>query len=255
MVIKNKFGVKVYDENSLDKMRIACGLASATLDYLESFVKPGVTTKYIDQMCEEFVRKNGGVPTCKGYKGFPASLCISINEVACHGIPNNTQLKSGDIVNLDVVVEVGGWHGDTSRTFAVGELSKQHKDLVKIAEEAMYVGINSVKANGCFNDIGVAVEKYVASQEGYCLVKEFCGHGIGRNMHEEPLVLHFAVNNQTSPIEPGMFFTIEPIISCGSPHVKQMKDGWTMVTKDKSYAAQFEHTLFVGYDDKIHILT
>ncbi|QEK37799.1 type I methionyl aminopeptidase [Candidatus Cytomitobacter indipagum] len=255
MVRKNKFGVKIYDESSFEKMSKACKLASKTIDYLKQFVKAGITTKYIDKMCEEFILKNGGKPTCKGYSGFPASLCTSINDVACHGIPNDIELKDGDIINLDVVVEIDGWHGDTSKTFAVGKISEQHQNLLRIAEEAMNVGIESVKIGGCFNDIGRSIEQYVKKQKGFCLIPKFCGHGIGQNMHEDPLVLHFETYEETSTIEKGMFFTIEPIISCGSSNVREMKDGWTMVTKDNGFAAQFEHTISIGHDEKIHILT
>lgn len=255
MVRKNRFGVKIYDESSLEKMSKACKLAAETLEYLKQFAKQGITTKYIDKMCEQFILENGGKPTCKGYNGFPASLCTSVNAVACHGIPNDVELKDGDIVNLDVVVEVDGWHGDTSKTFAIGNISDRHRDLLRIAEEAMNVGINAVKIGGCFNDIGIAIGKYIEKQKSFCLVPKFCGHGIGQNMHEEPLVLHFETYGETSPIERGMFFTIEPIISCGISEVKEMRDGWTMVTKDNSYAAQFEHTISIGHDGNIRILT
>ncbi len=255
MLKKNKFGVKIYDQNAFEKMQKPAQLAAKTLNYLETLLEPGITTEYINQMCEEFVSKNGGVLTCKGYHGFPKSLCTSINEVACHGIPNQTKLKNGDIINLDVVVEIDGWHGDTSNTYAIGEISQKHSDLLKIAKKAMHIGIDAVQIGGTFNDIGIAVDKYINSQKGFTLIREFCGHGIGNNMHEEPYVLHFPTNDKTSTIEPGMFFTVEPIVSSGSAHVKQLKDGWTMVTKDQSYAAQFEHTIWVGYDNKVHILT
>ncbi len=255
MMRKNKFGVKIYKEDAFEKMKKVASLASKTLDYLETILEPNITTQYIDDMCVDFVSKNGGTLTCKGYQGFPKSLCTSINEVACHGIPGKTKLKEGDIVNLDVVVEIDGWHGDTSRTYSIGKVSEKHRNLIQIAKDAMYVGIESVKVNGTFNDIGKAVSKYVSKQNGFGLIRDFCGHGIGNKMHEEPLVLHFEINDETSIIEPGMFFTIEPIISSGSVNVKQLRDGWTMVTKDGSYAAQFEHTIAIGYDNKVHILT
>ncbi|USO00770.1 MAG: type I methionyl aminopeptidase [Alphaproteobacteria bacterium] len=252
---KNSFKINVYDAGDVASISVACKLASKTLDYLESQVRVGVTTKRLDELCEKFILDHGGIPACKGYQGFPASLCTSVNSVACHGVPDDVPLQDGDIINLDVVVNLNGWHGDTSRTFPVGTVAQRHLDLINIARKAMYVGIEAIKPGSRFNDIGIAVSRYINSKKGFCLIKEFCGHGIGRQMHEEPLVLHFPISKSTSLIEPGMCFTIEPIVSCGSSNTIQMKDGWTMVTTDRSFASQFEHTIFIDEEYRPNILT
>ena len=247
--------IQIYSDQDLACMKKPCKLAADTLEYLEQHIQVGVTTLEIDKLCEDFVKERGGKLTCKGYQGFPGSLCTSVNEVACHGVPNERKLQDGDIINIDVVVEVDGWHGDTSRTVAVGNVKEQHKQLIQIAKEAMHKGIDAVRVGATFNDIAIVIDDYVKKQNGFNIIPEFCGHGIGRSMHEEPLVLHFPIKEKTAIIQPGMFFTIEPIISCGDIRTRKLRDGWTMITRDRSFAAQFEHTIAVDSTGKVHILT
>ncbi len=252
---RNKNGIAIHESTAFEKMYIAGKLASKTLTYLSKFVVSGISTLEIDTLCEKFIRDNGGIAACIGFCGYKHSICISINEVVCHGVPSkNVILKDGDIVNLDVVVAVDGWHGDTSRTFYVGDVSKEKQNLVDVAFNAMWAGINVVKIDATFNDIGVAIENYVNQNSCFSVIPNYCGHGIGVNLHDKPHVLHYDSGSKIK-IKPGMFFTIEPIISAGSIKSRTLSDEWTVVSVDGAATAQFEHTIGVGYDGEIHLFT
>ena len=240
----------------IEGMRVAGRLASEVLDYITPFVKPGVTTGELDRLCHDLmVNVQGTIPAPlnyapSGHTPYPKSICTSVNNQVCHGVPGDKVLKNGDIVNLDITVIKDGWHGDTSRMFAVGEASIQAKRLIQITYEAMWVGIDHVKPGARLGDIGHAIQRF-AENHGYSVVREFCGHGIGRNFHEDPQVLHYGKPGTGLVLEPGMTFTIEPMINAGRRDIRQMPDGWTIVTKDRSLSAQWEHTVLVtdsGYE-------
>jgi methionyl aminopeptidase len=250
MAITYKTGTDV------DGMRVACRLAAEVLDMLTPHVKAGVTTLQLDKLSlEHIVNVQGAISATvgyapPGYPPFPASICTSINHVVCHGIPNDRALKDGDIVNIDVTVIKDGWHGDTSRMFIVGEGSIQAKRLVQLTYEAMWKGIVRVKPGARLGDIGHAIQTFSESQ-GFSVVREFCGHGIGRKFHEEPQVLHYGRPGTMDELQPGMTFTIEPMINAGRREIRELGDGWTIVTKDRSLSAQWEHTVLVtdsGYE-------
>jgi len=237
-------------------MRIAGRLAAEVLDLLTPHVRPGVSTLEIDRLAHEHMTQvQGGVPATLGYQPpgyppYPASICTSINHQVCHGIPNDRALKNGDIVNIDVTVIKDGWHGDTSRMFIVGEGSIQARRLCQVTYEAMWKGITRVKPGARLGDIGHAIQSY-AEHAGFSIVREFCGHGIGRKFHEEPQVLHYGRPGTLDELLPGMIFTVEPMVNLGKPHVKVLSDGWTAVTRDKSLSAQCEHSVGVtetGYE-------
>ncbi|HRE15588.1 MAG TPA: type I methionyl aminopeptidase [Rhodocyclaceae bacterium] len=234
----------------IEKMRVACRLASEVLDYITPFVKPGVTTNALDKLCHDYmVDVQGCIPAPlnyapSGYTPYPKSICTSINHQVCHGIPSDKVLKNGDIVNLDITTIKDGYFGDTSRTFFVGEPSIQAKRLTEITFECMWLGIDTVKAGSHLGDIGAAIQKH-AEKNGYSVVREFCGHGIGKNFHEEPQVLHYGRPGTGLKLEAGMIFTIEPMINAGKAAIREMADGWTIVTKDHSLSAQWEHTILV----------
>lgn len=241
----------------IEGMRVAGRLASEVLDYITPHVKPGVTTGELDRLCHDYmVNVQGTIPAPlnyapNGHAPYPKSICTSVNNQVCHGVPGDKVLKNGDIVNLDItVITKDGWHGDTSRMFAVGEASIQAKRLMQVTYEAMWVGIDHVKPGARLGDIGHAIQRF-AENHGYSVVREFCGHGIGRNFHEDPQVLHYGKPGTGLVLEPGMTFTIEPMINAGRRDIRQMPDGWTIVTKDRSLSAQWEHTLLVtdsGYE-------
>jgi len=237
-------------------MRVAGRLASELLDYLTPHVKPGITTNQIDQLAHHYMTQvQHTVPatlgyTPPGYVPYPKSLCTSVNHVVCHGIPNDKALKKGDIVNIDVTVIKDGWHGDTSRMFMVGEASIAAKRLCALTYDAMWHGIAMVKPGAYLGDVGHAIQRFAEGQ-GFSIVREFCGHGIGRVFHEEPQVLHYGKPGTLDKLLPGMIFTIEPMINAGRRDVKELGDGWTIVTKDHSLSAQWEHTVLVtetGYE-------
>ncbi|WP_028455381.1 type I methionyl aminopeptidase [Chitinilyticum litopenaei] len=232
-------------------MRIAGRLASEVLDYITPFVAPGVTTAELDRLCHEYmVNVQGSIPAplnyCPpGYTPYPKSICTSVNQVICHGIPGDKPLKNGDIVNLDITVIKDGYHGDTSRTFLVGDAVASHaKRLTQVTYDCMWLGIDQVRPGARLGDIGAVIQKY-AEKAGYSVVREFCGHGIGKVFHEEPQVLHYGRAGTGVELVPGMIFTIEPMINAGKREIKQMNDGWTIVTKDRSLSAQWEHTILV----------
>ncbi|MEQ1663540.1 MAG: type I methionyl aminopeptidase [Thiobacillus sp.] len=240
----------------IEGMRVAGRLGSEVLDYITPFVKPGVTTDALDRLCHDYmVNVQGTVPAPlnyapSGHTPYPKSICASVNNQVCHGVPGDKLLKNGDIVNLDITVIKDGWHGDTSRMFVVGEATTQARRLIQITYEAMWVGIARVKPGVRLGDIGHAIQQF-AENHGYSVVREFCGHGIGRNFHEEPQVLHYGKPGTGMTLEPGMTFTIEPMINAGRRDIRQLPDGWTIVTKDRSLSAQWEHTILVtdtGYE-------
>ncbi|MDH4376872.1 MAG: type I methionyl aminopeptidase [Ramlibacter sp.] len=244
------------DAAEIEGMRTACRLASEVLDYLTPLIQPGITTLEIDRLASECMQKQGSVSATLGYQPpgyppYPASLCTSVNHVVCHGIPNEKPLKKGDIVNVDVTVIKDGWYGDTSRMFVVGDASIAAKRLVQLTFEAMWHGIVKVKPGIRLGDIGHAIQKF-AEGNGFSVVREFCGHGIGRKFHEEPQVLHYGRPGTLEELKPGMTFTIEPMINLGRREVKEHgNDGWTIVTRDRSLSAQWEHTVLVtetGYE-------
>lgn len=240
----------------IDGMRLAGRLASEVLDLLAEHVRPGVTTLELDRIAHEHItRVQGAVPATlgyapPGYPAYPASLCSSINDVVCHGIPDERPLKNGDIVNVDVTVIKDGWHGDTSRMFHVGETSIQARRLCEVTFECMWLGIAQIRAGAHLGDIGSAIQRH-AEKSGYSVVREFCGHGIGAKFHEDPQVLHYGKAGTGPRLEAGMIFTVEPMINAGKPAIRELADGWTIVTKDHSLSAQWEHTVLVteaGYE-------
>ncbi len=234
------------DEKEWKSMRKAGVLAKKVLDHIASFITPGISTNEINDLCHNLIIQNGAIPAPLNYKGFPKSICTSINHVVCHGIPNERTLADGDIINVDVTVILEGWHGDTNKTFLVGSPEKHVKAarLIQITYEALQKGIESVKPGKKLNVIGRSIQEYAESQ-GYSVVRDYCGHGIGQLFHTHPNVPHYYESDLEVVIEPGMFFTIEPMINAGKHSTKTLHDGWTVVTRDKSLSAQFEHTIGV----------
>ena len=234
-----------------EKMRIAGKLASEVLDMIAEHVIPGVSTMELDEICNDFiVNTQKTIPANVGYKGFPATTCTSINHVVCHGIPSEKRLKNGDILNIDVTVIKDGFHGDTSRMFSVGKTSNQANKLIETTYESMCEGIKAVKPGNKLGDIGYAIQKH-AEGNYFSVVKEYCGHGIGEIYHDEPQILHYGIPNTGMELKEGMTYTIEPMINSGGSAVRLLSDGWTVVTKDHSLAAQWEHTILVtngGYE-------
>jgi len=235
----------------IEKMRTAGRLAAEVLDLIAAHVRPGVTTAELDRICHRhIVDVQQAVPAPLNYHGFPKSICTSVNHQVCHGIPGERTLKNGDIVNIDVTVIKDGFHGDTSRMFLVGEPSIAARRICRISEECMWVGIEMVRPGVHLGDIGHAIQRH-AEASGCSVVREYCGHGIGERFHEDPQVLHYGKPGTRERLEPGMTFTIEPMVNAGRRHVKLLKDGWTVVTKDRSLSAQWEHTVLVtdhGYE-------
>ena len=234
-------------KESFDQIKIAGSLAADALDEVTSYVKPEVKTAKLDKICYEFIRDNGGHSAPLYYRGFPKSSCTSVNHVVCHGIPADKYLKEGDIVNIDVTSIVNGWHGDTSRMFFVGEVSVKSKKLVSATYNSMMKAISIIKSGIYLGDIGEAIQAYV-EEKGFSVVRDFCGHGIGKIFHEPPNILHYGKKGEGIKLETGMIFTVEPMINEGLYNTKLLKDGWTAVTKDKSLSAQFEHTVGVTND-------
>ena len=241
-----------YKEN-FEQIKIAGNLAAETLDEVTGYVKPGTPTDKLDKICYEFIRDNGGYSAPLFYRGFPKSCCTSSNHIVCHGIPSDKYLKEGDIVNIDVTAIVNGWHGDTSRMFFVGEVSIKSKNLVQITYNSMMKAISIIKSGINLGDIGEIIQTYV-EKKGFSVVRDFCGHGIGKTFHEPPNILHYGKKGEGIKLKTGMIFTVEPMINEGLYNTKLLKDGWTAVTKDKSLSAQFEHTVGVT-DDGFEIFT
>ena len=239
----NKTSIPIYSEKDFVNMQKAGILAAQILDELKNIIKPGISTEKINNFCHNLIIDNGAIAAPLGYKGFPKSVCTSVNHVVCHGIPSEEKiLQGGDIINVDVTVILNGWHGDTSRMYAVGELSKKAELLIKTTYECLLKGINAAKPGNFFGDIGYEIQKH-AESNNYSVVRDFCGHGIGKEFHTPPSVLHYGNPKEGQILKPGMFFTIEPMINSGNWQVKILKDGWTAVTKDRSLSAQFEHTI------------
>ena len=231
-------------KESFEQIKIAGNLAADTLDEVTSYVKPGVTTSKIDKICYEFIKDNGGYSAPLFYRGFPKSCCTSVNHIVCHGIPTNKYLKEGDIVNVDVTAIVNGWHGDTSRMFFVGDVSVKSKNLVSTTYNSMMRAITIIKSGVNLGDIGEAIQTYV-EKKGFSVVRDYCGHCIGKTFHEPPNILHYGKKGEGIKLETGMIFTVEPMINEGIYNTKLLNDGWTAATKDKSLSAQFEHTIGV----------
>jgi methionyl aminopeptidase len=251
--------VTIKSAQEIEKMRVAGRLASEVLDYITPFVKPGITTEDLDALCHNYmveIQKTIPAPlnyAPSGHKPYPKSICTSVNNQICHGIPSAKQLKNGDILNIDITVISDGYHGDTSRMFYIGEPSIQARRLCEVTYEAMWRGIEVVKPGNHLGDIGHVIQK-LAESVGYSVVREFCGHGIGKKFHEDPQVLHYGKPGTGLELKPGMTFTIEPMINAGKAAIRHLPDGWTVTTKDNSLSAQWEHTVLVT-DDGYEVLT
>lgn len=237
--------VSIKNQDEIEKMRIAGRLAAEVLEMIGPHIKAGITTAEIDAICHDhIVHKQKAIPAPLNYHGFPKSVCTSVNHVVCHGIPSEKRLKHGDMVNIDVTVIKDGYHGDTSKIYFVGEPPVMAQRLARTTYECMKLGIEMVRPGVRLGDIGHAIQRH-AEAAGYSVVREYCGHGIGREFHEEPQVLHYGTPGTGLALEPGMTFTIEPMVNSGKRNVKLLKDGWTVVTKDRSLSAQWEHTILV----------
>jgi methionyl aminopeptidase len=237
--------IKIHGPAEFEGMRRAGRLAADTLDFIAPYVKPGVSTGELDRLCHEFIVSRGGIPAPLNYRGFPKSICTSVNHVVCHGIPSDDKLlMDGDIINIDVTPIVDGWHGDTSRMYEVGDVKLKAKKLIEVTYEAMMRGIAVVRPGATTGDIGWAIQSYAEAYR-YSVVRDFCGHGVGQVFHDAPSILHFGEPGHGVPLREGMIFTVEPMINAGKYAVKILGDGWTAVTKDRSLSAQFEHSIGV----------
>ena len=234
-------------KESFEQIKIAGSVAAEALDEVTSYVVPGVTTEKLDKICYEFIKDRNGYSAPLFYKGFPKTCCTSVNHVVCHGIPTTKYLKEGDIVNIDVTAIVDGWHGDTSRMFFVGDVSVKSKNLVSVTYASMMKAISIIKSGIHIGDIGETIQSYV-EKKGFSVVRDYCGHGIGKTFHKPPNILHYGKRGEGITLEPGMIFTVEPMINEGKYNTRLLNDGWTAVTKDKSLSAQFEHTIGVTKD-------
>ena len=243
--------VSIKTAEEIEKMRVAGKLAADVLTMIEPHVQAGITTEELNQICHDYiVNEQQAIPAPLNYHGFPRSICTSVNHVICHGIPSEKKLKDGDIINIDITVIKDGYHGDTSKMFQIGKPSILAQRLCRVARESMFVGIEMVKPGIRLGDIAHAIQTY-AEKENFSVVREYCGHGIGQVFHEDPQVLHYGTPGTGLELKAGMTFTIEPMINAGKRHVRQLPDGWTVVTKDRSLSAQWEHTILVtdsGYD-------
>lgn len=245
--------ITLHEESDFAGMRKAGRLAAETLDMITPYVQPGTTTEHLDDLVLRFALDHGAIPAPLNYRGFPRAICTSVNHVVCHGIPGPKPLKEGDILNIDVTLVVDGWHGDTSRMFTVGKPSRRAERLIAVTYESLMRGIAAVKPGQTTGDIGAAIQDY-AEAERCSVVRDFCGHGLGRVFHGRPNILHYGEHGEGQVLMPGMFFTIEPMINLGKPTVKVLPDGWTAVTRDRQLSAQFEHTIGVT-DEGCEIFT
>jgi methionyl aminopeptidase len=236
--------IKLHGPEAFEGMRRAGRLTAEALDLLVDVVKPGVTTEALDDLIYEFAMDHGAYPAPLMYRGYRKGICTSINHVVCHGIPEPKPLREGDIVNIDVTLVLDGWHGDSSRMYLVGDVPRRAARLVEVTYEAMMRGIAVIRPGATTGDIGQAIQSF-AEAERCSVVRDFCGHGLGQLFHDEPNILHYGRKGEGTPLKPGMFFTVEPMINLGRPHVKVLGDGWTAVTRDRSLSAQFEHTVGV----------
>jgi len=249
----DNYGIRLKEEKDIEGIRKAGRLAVDTLNLVEKHIKPGITTNYIDSLVDEFTREHGALSAPLNYNGFPKSVCTSINNVICHGIPDETVLKDGDIIDVDVTPILDGYYADTNKTFFVGTPGEDAKKIVSVARECLNRGILMVRPGNKIGDIGYAIQKY-AESKGCSVVREYVGHGVGFDFHEPPQVPHFGLKGHGIPLVPGMVFTIEPMINLGKPNLHVLADNWTVVTNDRSLSAQFEQTLVVT-DDGFEILT
>ncbi|NOG73789.1 type I methionyl aminopeptidase [Roseicella sp. DB1501] len=236
--------ITLHSPEDFAPMRRAGQLAAAALDMITPHVRPGVTTEELDRLCHDFILAHGATPAPLGYRGYPKSICTSINHVVCHGIPGERVLADGDILNIDVTVILDGWHGDSSRMYVAGQASTKARLLLDVTYESLMRGIEATRPGATLGDIGHAIQT-VVERHRFSVVRDFCGHGIGRRFHEPPNVLHFGRPGEGPVLKPGMFFTIEPMVNVGRPDVKILDDGWTAVTRDRSLSAQFEHMVGV----------
>jgi methionyl aminopeptidase len=243
--------ITIHSANDFESMRKAGKLAAEVLDYIADFVKAGVTTNELNDLCHNMIVERGAIPAPLNYRGYPKSICTSVNHVVCHGIPNDRALRDGDTLNIDVTVILDGWYGDTSRMYWVGEPSIKAKRLTSVTYQAMMLGIEQVKPGATLGDIGHAIQKFV-EDHSYSVVRDYCGHGIGRIFHTDPNVLHYGKPGEGLVLQEGMFFTVEPMVNAGKHTTKlNANDGWTVTTRDLSLSAQFEHTVLVtptGYE-------
>ncbi len=236
--------IKLHGAGAFEGMRKAGRLVAECLDMLAGEVKPSVPTERIDQLVREFALDHNAMPATLMYRGYRKSTCTSLNHVVCHGIPSDKPMKEGDIVNIDVTLILDGWHGDSSRMYAVGDIPRRAERLIEVTYEAMMRGIAAIRPGGTTGDIGAAIQSFVEAQH-MSVVRDFCGHGLGKLFHDEPNIVHVGRPGEGIVLRPGMFFTVEPMINLGRPHVKVLSDGWTAVTRDRSLSAQFEHTIGV----------
>ncbi len=240
--LKNTGQIRLYTPEDFQGMKRASQLTAQCLDALVELVAPGVTTQRLDDFVYQFGRDNGAIPATLNYRGYTKSCCTSINHVVCHGIPNEKPLKEGDIVNIDVTFIVDGWHGDSSRMYAVGEIKRAAQRLIHVTYESLQRGVAAAKPGATTGDIGAAIQTYVEG-ERCSVVRDFCGHGVGKLFHDTPNILHYGQKGEGVKLTPGMIFTIEPMVNLGRPTVKILSDGWTAVTRDRSLSAQFEHSI------------
>jgi methionyl aminopeptidase len=245
--------ITIHAPEDFAAMRAAGRLAAETLDMIVPQVKPGVSTGVLDKLCHDFILDHGATPAPLNYRGYPKSICTSINHVVCHGIPGDRKLENGDILNIDVTVILNGWHGDSSRMYAAGTPSTRARNLIDVTYESLMRGVKAVKPGATLGDVGHVIQTFVEGHR-FSVVRDFCGHGIGRRFHEPPNVLHFGRPGEGPILRKGMFFTIEPMVNAGRPEVKILDDGWTAVTRDRSLSAQFEHMIGVT-DDGCEVFT
>jgi methionyl aminopeptidase len=245
--------ITIHKPEDFAGMRRAGKLAAETLDMITAHVRPGISTGEIDKLCHDYMVERGAIPATLGYRGYTKSSCTSVNHVVCHGIPGDRVLVDGDIINIDVTVILDGWHGDSSRMYVAGEASTKAKLLMDVTYEAMMRGIAAIRPGATLGDIGHAIQVHVEKHR-FSVVRDFCGHGIGRHFHEPPNILHFGRPGEGPKLKPGMFFTVEPMVNAGRPEVKILDDGWTAVTRDRSLSAQFEHMVAVT-DNGVEIFT
>ncbi|WP_073013765.1 type I methionyl aminopeptidase [Roseibium suaedae] len=245
--LKNTGQIRLYSKDDFAGMHKACQLTAGCLDELAAIVKPGVTTQEIDDFVYAYGTERGGIPATLNYRGYTKSSCTSINHVVCHGIPNDKPLREGDIVNIDVTYIVDGWHGDSSRMYPVGEIARKAERLLEVTYESLMIGIEAAKPGNTTGDIGAAIQTFVEGNR-FSVVRDFCGHGVGKLFHDTPNILHYGRPGEGIELRPGMIFTIEPMVNTGRPHVKVLSDGWTAVTRDRSLSAQYEHSIGITED-------
>ena len=239
---KKSKAIKLYSQNDFTEMRAVGQVTAKCLDELVDLIKPGITTKQVDEFIFEFGSRHGAVPATLGYRGYPFSSCTSVNNVVCHGFPDDQKLINGDIVNVDITFILNGWHGDSSRMYGVGEVKRKAQKLIDVTYESLMLGVQQAKPGNTTGDIGSTIQKHV-ERHGFSIVREFCGHGTGKLFHDTPNILHFGQRKSGDALKPGMIFTIEPMVNFGNAAIKILEDKWTAVTKDDSLSAQFEHTI------------